>query len=115
MLVEAVKQEARPARPGEPNYAAVDQYTLAHLVTGAFAGLVGAGPMLAVAVSVGWELAENSLKRRFSIVFPSHTYDHWANQVGDVVAFMVGWGLVRVWAHRDDSNLRALVTRKKFD
>jgi hypothetical protein len=77
------------------NQAPADRFTLAHLVLGFVAGELGASPLQAVAVAVGWELVETPLKRAAPAVFPHASADTLANATVDALAFMAGYLLSR--------------------
>ena len=79
--------------PGEQ--ALVDRYTALHVVAGALYAVLGLPWHVALALAVGWEVAEQPLKRRVPQVFPDPRYDRWANAALDAGAVMAGYGLVR--------------------
>lgn len=82
----------RIANPGEINFHAVDRFTLVHGAVGAGLGALGLPWWAAIAVTLGWELVERPLKDHYPQMFPHSTQDTMDNVVGDVAAFMLGWG-----------------------
>jgi hypothetical protein len=80
----------RLARPGEVNYALVDQWTLAHAAIGVLLGSQGLSPRQALVVGAAWEIAERPLKDAFPAMFPSETQDSLRNAVGDALAMAAG-------------------------
>lgn len=85
------KPIVRPAEPGETNYEPVDIFTLQHMLFGALMGASGATALQALAVTVGWEAVEPTLKRAYPDMFPSHTTDSMKNKVADSAYWMMGW------------------------
>jgi hypothetical protein len=84
-----------PAPPGEINHPTVDRFTLVHASIGLVYGLVGLHALVALALAIAWEVAENPLKAHLPRFFPHATQDTWRNAIGDVVAVMIGWALAR--------------------
>ena len=84
---------ARPAKPGELNWKAVDQFTALHVISGAVMGKMGMEMSTAFLLGAGWEVAEVPLKKNFPSMFPSETYDSGANKIVDIAAVMAGWWL----------------------
>ncbi len=81
----------RPAGPGEINYAWIDPFTFLHFGIGMLYGFLGAGPWLSFGLAVLWEIVENPLKVYCRFLFPEPTADSLRNQIGDVLALMLGW------------------------
>ena len=84
-----------PPKPGEVNYDSVDRFTLAHAAIGAGYALLGLGLASVLVLAVAWELVENPLKATLPRLFPHATADTLRNAVGDVLATLVAWGVVR--------------------
>ena len=81
----------RTARPGEVNYPIVDRFTLVHAGFGALLSIVGASRNQALAVAIGWELLERTMKRTMPQIFPHSTQDTIPNMIGDAVANYLGY------------------------
>lgn len=77
------------------NVAAVDRFTLVHLVAGAALGKLGVSGLTAAGVAVGWELVENKLKDASPSSFPHPSHDTPANSIVDAMAMIAGWALFR--------------------
>ena len=85
----------RTALPGEINYGLVDRWTVGHLGVGTWMGLLKLPWWGALLVSVGWEIVERPLKDRLFWKMTGATQDTLPNAVADVVATMLGWGIMR--------------------
>jgi hypothetical protein len=85
----------RKAHKGEPNYSVFDRYTLMHAGIGAALGAANVRPVVAFWSTVGWEMIEPVLKRTNPKVFPRSTIDTMGNKVGDSIAFMAAYYLLR--------------------
>ena len=72
----------------------VDRFTLVHVAVGGLYGASGLSWPVALALSIGYELAEKTFKNQFPEIFPSASFDTPVNKVIDVAANMIGWGLV---------------------
>jgi len=81
----------RVAGPGELNHGFLDPYSLVHGLVGAVIALFGLGFGAAIAIAVGWELAEHVLKNIAPAAFPHPTQDTLANSAGDVLSTAIGW------------------------
>jgi hypothetical protein len=77
------------------NQSPVDGYTLLHFATGAALARAGLPWWAAVVAAVGWELAEDRLKRRYPGIFPRSSDDSKENALVDAGAVMLGWGVGR--------------------
>lgn len=77
------------------NKAPVDRWTWAHGGVGAAYGLAKFPWWAALALGVGFELAEIELKKRVPIIFPDALQDTPANATFDVIAVMLGWAVGR--------------------
>lgn len=97
-MLERVLRRPPPAKPGEVNHGSVDRFTLVHASVGACFGLAGLGFGAACALAVAWELAEDPLKAYVPRLFPHATRDTLRNAVADVLAAMLGWTAVHLWA-----------------
>jgi hypothetical protein len=84
------------AQPGEINHDVVDRYTLGHVAAGLLFGLGRVPWWAALALAVGWELVERPLKDQYPHAFPYSSQDTVANAVGDIVAVMAGWGVIKL-------------------
>jgi hypothetical protein len=73
------------------NVSFLDDYTVMHLALGAAYGAMGASAKQALAIAVGWELAERPLKRLAPGIFPTESQDSPQNALGDVLATLAGW------------------------
>ena len=74
----------------------VDRWTAGHFALGMFLAYVKFPFEGTVVVAVGWELIEPILKERFPAIFPHPQVDSNANKVGDVLAVLLGYTLVRI-------------------
>lgn len=83
------------SKPGEVNHDFVDRFTLVHAVIGLAYALAGFGFVSVLVLTVAWELVENPLKACLPRLFPNATADTLRNAVGDVLASLAAWGLVR--------------------
>lgn len=83
------------AWPGTINYPLFDAMTLMHLAVGVALGLFRMGALAALAVAVGWELAEHLLKDCVPKLFVFPSQDSLANAAGDVMATMIAWAAAR--------------------
>ncbi len=81
----------RRAKPGEVNYGPVDRFTFAHAAAGVGLALADASGPVALAVAIGWEVVEPTLKVKAPALFPYASRDSMTNKVVDVVAVMAGW------------------------
>ena len=91
----------RIAGPGEPNYALLDVYSLAHGSVGVIAALVvGLGLWSTLALAVVWEVVEHLGKNYAPGLFPYPTQDTLVNSVGDVLSTLVGWSIAKLASHR---------------
>ncbi len=84
-----------PARRGEVNYAMVDRFTLVHASIGVIYALLGLKFVVALLLALAWEFVENPLKAHLPMVFPNATRDTLRNAIGDVLAVLAGWTIVR--------------------
>jgi len=75
------------------NKAPFDQFTVGHVVVGYLMGRGGLPWQVTLALSVGWELLEPTLKESYPEVFPNPSLDSESNRVVDVLAVMAGWYL----------------------
>jgi hypothetical protein len=73
------------------NEVAIDRFTGGHFLFGLALGALGASEGQAVAVAVGWELAEGPLKRIAPGAFPHPSQDSTANATMDALAMLSGW------------------------
>ncbi len=88
-----------PPKPGEVNHGSVDRFTLVHAAVGAVYALLGLGPISMLVLAVAWELVENPLKAGLPRLFPHATADTLRNAVGDVLATILAYVVVRaLWA-----------------
>jgi hypothetical protein len=82
---------------GQVDRSAVDGYTLAHGFWGLFWGVTRTPWWLSLGFAVGWEIIERPLKRAWPAPFYKEngvpTQDSLANSIGDVSAWMLGWGV----------------------
>ena len=84
----------RSSRPGEINAVFLDRYSILHAASGAFLAARDVPAVGTFLLATTFELVELPLKKHIPIVFPVPTYDTKANAMRDVLAAMVGWGLV---------------------
>jgi hypothetical protein len=77
-----------------------DRYTFAHMGVGFVLERLGGGFLLTLALAVGFEMVEDTLKDRFPGVFPNATHDTKLNSCGDMIGNMAGWALSRSLAGR---------------
>jgi hypothetical protein len=87
----ALAAAQRVAAPGELNHGFLDPYSLVHVLVGVVIALFGLGFVAAIAIAVGWELAEHVLKNLAPAAFPHPTQDTLANSAGDVLSTAFGW------------------------
>jgi len=85
------------AGPGEVNYSFVDRFTLVHATFGAGYAFLGLSFAVAVILALAWELVEDPLKAHLPVFFPHATGDRLRNAVGDFLAVLGGWFIVRYW------------------
>lgn len=51
-----------------------------------------------LALAIGWELVENTLKANLPFVFPNGTADTIQNALGDCLAVCLGWiFIITIW------------------
>ena len=81
----------RKPKPGEVNYPAFDRWSVVHAAFGVLVGTAGTSFGTALAITIGYEIIENSLKRKVPKAFPAGSSDTAANHIGDSVSFMSGW------------------------
>jgi len=74
----------------EINVAPIDRYTSAHAGMGVLLARVGVPWWGALLASVGWELAENSLKKARPELFPYSSIDSFWNAAMDTAGVMAG-------------------------
>jgi len=87
-------QYVRRALPGEVNYNLFDRWTVGHLGIGSWFGLLRAPWWLALGTAITWELIERPLKTYVFAPMVGATQDTLANSVFDVVAWMLGYGVM---------------------
>jgi len=85
------------AKPGEINAEPFDRYTFGHLAAGVLLGLARVPAVPVIALAMGWEVVERSLKNRLPSWFPYSTQDTIENAVVDIAAVLVGWWVFRKW------------------
>jgi hypothetical protein len=89
----------RTAAPGEPNSAAVDKFTAAHIAVGAGFGLLRVPFLWTLAAAIGWELLERPARVRYNLYRAAPKFysgqDTALNSTIDVAANMAGWWLGR--------------------
>jgi len=70
---------------------AIDRYTPLHFAAGLALGYAGLKVKPALAIAVGWEIAEIGLKKWVPQMFPQAVQDSIGNATVDVLATMIGW------------------------
>ena len=93
-LALAVRQQP-VAGPGQINHALFDTYSLAHAAVGLILSVMGVGLGTMLFITIGWELAERTLKDLVPAIFPHPTQDTFANSVGDVASALGAWYIYR--------------------
>ena len=95
----------RTARPDEINGGYVDRYTVVHVCSGILIRGLGKkkiGWLAALGLAVGWEFLEHPMKDAWPGVFaPYDTQDSFPNSFVDVVAVMLGYGLMSLLDAKD--------------
>jgi hypothetical protein len=74
----------------------LDRFTVGHVAAGTLFALGRVPWWAALAMSVGFELIENALKRKSPALFPSRIEDSWAHAAVDVTAVMAGYGAIKL-------------------
>jgi hypothetical protein len=79
----------------DQNYAVFDPWSLIHLTSGMFAGLVGVGPVLSMSAAIGYDVFEQLAEREpwGQQIFRTPGSENWENILADLGLFALGWYL----------------------
>ena len=95
-IIKKACSKPKPSQPGEINYGWVDRFTIVHFLIGCTYGWLNVNVWIMLMLAIGWEVIENALKANLPFIFPHGTADTLKNIIGDCVAVVIGWWIIKL-------------------